>query len=58
MKKIFCGLWKDEQGQGLSESALLLVLVCLVAVVAMKALGSETSNASSNTAANLMEAAR
>ncbi len=55
MKKIFRGLWKDEQGQDLTEYALLLVLISLVAVTAMGVLGSGISNAFSNAAANLTE---
>jgi pilus assembly protein Flp/PilA len=46
-------LWQDEEGQDLVEYGLLLVLISLVAVGAMKTLGSGVSDAFSNAAANL-----
>jgi pilus assembly protein Flp/PilA len=47
-------LWQDEEGQDLVEYGLLLVLISLVAVGAMKTLGSGVSDAFSNAAANLV----
>ena len=53
MMELFKRLWKDEEGQDLTEYALLLVLISLVAVAAMGTLGSGISDAFSNAAANL-----
>lgn len=53
MIELFKRLWKDEEGQDLTEYALLLVLISLVAVAAMGTLGSGISDAFSNAAANL-----
>jgi pilus assembly protein Flp/PilA len=53
MKELLKRLWKEEEGQDLTEYALLLVLISLVAVLAMKTLGSDISSAFSNAAANL-----
>ena len=53
MKELLKRLWQDEEGQDLTEYALLLVLISLVAVAAMGILGSEVSNAFSNAAQNL-----
>jgi len=46
-------LWEDEKGQDLTEYALLLVLISLVAVAAMGTLGSAVSDAFSSASANL-----
>ena len=35
MKKMLARLWKEEEGQDLTEYALLLVLVALAAVAAL-----------------------
>jgi pilus assembly protein Flp/PilA len=54
MKNVMARLWKEEEGQDLVEYGLLLVLISLVAVGAMKTLGSGVSDAFSNAAANLV----
>ena len=46
-------LWKEEEGQDLTEYALLVVLISLAAIVAMQNLASGISDAFSNAAANL-----
>jgi len=46
-------LWQEEEGQDLTEYALLLVLISLVAIVAMKAVGTAVSKVFSNANANL-----
>jgi Flp pilus assembly pilin Flp len=46
-------LWKGEEGQDLTEYALLLVLIALVAVASLKTAGRAVSDAFSNAAANL-----
>jgi pilus assembly protein Flp/PilA len=53
MKNLLVGLWKDEEGQDLTEYGLLMVLIALVAVAGMKTLGSAISNVFSNAASNL-----
>jgi pilus assembly protein Flp/PilA len=40
MKKHLMKLWKEEEGQDLTEYALLLVLIALAAIVVMSNLGS------------------
>ena len=49
-------LWKEEEGQDLTEYALLMVLIALVAIASMKTLGTTVSNVFSNAAANLTTA--
>ena len=49
-------LWKEEEGEDLTEYALLMVLIALVAIAAMKTLGTTVSNVFSNAAANLTTA--
>ena len=44
---------KDEEGQGLAEYALILVLVAIVCVAALIFLGSSISNVLNNVATNL-----
>jgi Flp pilus assembly pilin Flp len=53
MTELLKRLWQEEEGQDLTEYALLLVLISLVAVAAMGELGSGISDAFSNAAANL-----
>ena len=56
MKELLKRLWQEEEGQDLTEYALLLVLISLVAVAAMGALGSGISDAFHNAAENLTNA--
>ncbi|HUZ45090.1 MAG TPA: Flp family type IVb pilin [Terriglobia bacterium] len=56
MKELLKRLWQEEEGQDLTEYALLLVLIALFAVTAMGALGSGISSAFSNAAQNLTAA--
>jgi pilus assembly protein Flp/PilA len=37
-------LWSEEQGQGLTEYALILALVALVAIVALALIGGEVTS--------------
>jgi len=53
MKNLFARLWKEEEGQDLTEYGLLLVLVALAAIATMKALASALSNVFSNAAGSL-----
>jgi pilus assembly protein Flp/PilA len=46
-------LVRDERGQGLVEYALIIALVSIVAIAALKFLGSKASN-SLNNAANAL----
>ena len=39
MKNFFVRLWKEEEGQDLTEYALLLVLIALAAIAVMSNLG-------------------
>ena len=56
MKNLLNRLWKEEEGQDLTEYALLMVLIALVAIVSMKTLGQTVSNVFSNAAVNLSSA--
>lgn len=53
MKTLLHRLWKDEQGQDLTEYALLIVLIALGSVVAMSSLATAISQAFSSAAVNL-----
>jgi len=53
MKNLLVRLWKEEEGQDLTEYGLLLVLIALVAITTMKTLGSAISNVFTNAAASL-----
>jgi len=46
-------LWKDEEGQDLTEYGLLLVLISLVAIATIGKLGSSINNVFSNAAASM-----
>jgi len=53
MTNLLMRLWKEEEGQDLTEYGLLLVLIALVAVGSMKTIGSAIANIFSNAATNL-----
>lgn len=53
MKNILARLWKEEEGQDLTEYALLLVLIALAAILSMQTLASAINNAFSIAASNL-----
>jgi pilus assembly protein Flp/PilA len=49
----FIGKLRDEEGQGLAEYALILVLVAIVCVAALIFLGGSINNVLNNVATNL-----
>ena len=56
MKQAIKRLWREDRGQDLTEYALLLVLVALVAIATMQTLGNTISNVFANAASNLTSA--
>jgi len=56
MKALALRLWRDEEGQDLTEYALLLVLIALAAVASLKGLATAIDNVFSNAANNLTSA--
>jgi pilus assembly protein Flp/PilA len=56
VKQALKKLWREENGQDLTEYALLLVLVALVAIATMQTLGSSISTVFANANANLTSA--
>ncbi len=53
MKTLLRRLWKEEEGQDLTEYGLLLVLIALAAIASMNTLATAISQAFSNAASNL-----
>ena len=53
MKEVLKRLWIEESGQDLTEYALLLVLIALVAVAAVQGLATAVSTAYTNAAVKL-----
>jgi pilus assembly protein Flp/PilA len=53
MVKNFFSRVRDEEGQGLAEYALILVLVAIVCVAALIFLGGSINNVLSNVAQNI-----
>lgn len=53
MRKLIVRLWKEEEGQDLTEYALLLVLLSLAAIGSIGGLAQAINNTFSNAAANL-----
>jgi len=53
MKNLMIRLWKEEEGQDLTEYALLLVLLALAAVGSLSTLASAINLAFSKAATNL-----
>jgi len=56
MTELLKRLWQEEEGQDLTEYALLLVLIALAAIAVMGTLGSAINNVFSTAAANLTSA--
>lgn len=54
MKSLLMRLWKEEEGQDLTEYALLVVLIALVAIAAVTKLGGAISNVFSNAATSMV----
>lgn len=53
MKNLLVRLWQEEEGQDLTEYALLVVLLALAAITGMKALAGSINNVFSSAATNL-----
>jgi pilus assembly protein Flp/PilA len=53
MKQTWIRLWRDEEGQDLTEYALLLVLLTLAAVGSLGTLASAVNGVFNNVAGNL-----
>jgi Flp pilus assembly pilin Flp len=53
MKNFLITLWKDEQGQDLTEYALLLVLLSLAAIGSLSTIATAINGVFANAAANL-----
>lgn len=51
--RLLSNLWKDQSGQDLTEYALLLVLISLVAIASMKTIASAISTVFTTAAADL-----
>jgi pilus assembly protein Flp/PilA len=53
MMQLLIRLWKEEQGQDLTEYALLLVLLSLAAIGSLQTLANAVNGVFSNAATNL-----
>ena len=53
MKGIVKRLWKEDEGQDLTEYALLVVLIALAAITAMNSLATAISSTFTSVAGNL-----
>jgi pilus assembly protein Flp/PilA len=53
MKNLLLRLWKEEEGQDLTEYALLLVLLTLAAIGSLGTLANAVNGVFQNAAANL-----
>ncbi len=56
MSELLMSLWQEDKGQDLTEYALLLVLIALVAIAAMQFFGSAVSSVFSNASVNVTTA--
>jgi Flp pilus assembly pilin Flp len=57
MRELLEMLWRSEEGQDLTEYALIVVLISLVAVVILRTIGTVVFNTYSNASSNLTAAA-
>ena len=56
MREAWRGLWSEEDGQDLTEYALILVLISLVALAILQVVGSTVHNVYSSAASNVTSA--
>jgi Flp pilus assembly pilin Flp len=54
MENLVAWLWREEEGQDLTEYALLMSLVTMIAILSIKVLGRAVSNLFSNSASNIV----
>ena len=57
MRELWKTLWRDEEGQDLTEYALIVVLISLVAVGILRTIGTVVFSTYSNASSNLTSAA-
>jgi len=53
MKNLLTRLWKEEEGQDLTEYGLLLLFIALVSIAVVQGLGSVVKNVFSNASTSL-----
>ena len=53
MREILKTLWEEEEGQDLTEYALLVVLIALAAITSMNTLATRIASVFANAAANI-----
>ena len=53
MKNLLSRLWKEEEGQDLTEYGLLLLFIALVSIAVVQGLGSVVKNVFSNASSSL-----
>ena len=53
MKNLLMRLWREEEGQDLTEYALLIVLLALAAITGMKALATAINSTFTTAGTNL-----
>ncbi len=53
MKHLLSRMWKEEEGQELTEYGLLLLFIALVSITVVQGLGSVVKNVFSNASASL-----
>jgi len=53
MRMVLRRLWKEEEGQDLTEYGLLLLFIALVSIAVVQGLGSVVKNVFSNASASL-----
>lgn len=56
MREVWTLLWRGEDGQDLTEYALILVLISLVAIAVLRVIGSSIHNLYSTANSNLTSA--
>jgi Flp pilus assembly pilin Flp len=56
MREVWTRLWRGEDGQDLSEYALILVLISLIAIAVLRVIGSSVHNLYSTANSNVTSA--
>jgi Flp pilus assembly pilin Flp len=55
MKKIFRGLWSEDEGQDIAEYAVMLAVILVIVVGTIRLIGSNANNVFSSVASSISQ---
>jgi len=55
MKKIFCRLWSEDEGQDIAEYAVMLAVILVIVVGTIRLIGGNANNVFSSVASSISQ---